>query len=75
VTANAAEALYLMGETDSTTIALLRILNSSNVYVKLRALNVIANRGITNKHILQKIKGTDMSNEYINNICNYILHQ
>ena len=75
VVANAAEALYLLGEIDDATEALLKVLNSSNIYVKLRALNVIANRDITDKHILQKIEGMDMSNEYINNICNYILYK
>ena len=75
VVANAAEALYLMGQKDKAINALLTVLSSNNVYIRLRVLNCIANRNISDKRILHKVKEMDTSNEYIKDICNYIINK
>ena len=73
VVATSAEALYLLGEEKIAVNALIKTLKNDNIYVQLRALNVIANRNITDTKLISIVVKVDRSNEYINNICDYIL--
>jgi len=70
-----AEALYLLNEKEFAIKALLEVLNKGNLYVKLRALNVISNRKIKDKRVLNKIETLDTSNKYMDKICTYILNK
>jgi len=72
VAITSAEALYLLGDKKTAIHSLSNALSSDNKYVQLRALNIIANRNISDKNLYKKIKNLDKSDENIKKMSDYI---
>ena len=73
VAVTSAEALYLLGDKKLAIKSLYKALDSENIYVQLRALNIVANRKISDEKLILKIESMDKSNQYINSISKYII--